>query len=82
MIGNVSYVCPGFHGFYGIPTEEGAYNHSASFTKFAGKPEAHDMTIVAAKGIAIAGWKILEDELVAQKVWKDFDDGPETKRRT
>lgn len=81
-IGNVSYVCPGFHGFYGIPTAEGAYNHTPGFTEFAGKPEAHGLTIVAAKGMAIAGWRILESETVAKKVWQDFDDDEETERHS
>jgi hypothetical protein len=30
--------------------------------------------------MAIAGWRILESELVAQKVWQDFDDDEETER--
>lgn len=27
-IGNASYVCPGFHASFGIPTPPGAYNHT------------------------------------------------------
>jgi hypothetical protein len=38
------------------------------------------LTIVAAKGMAIAGWRILESETVAKKVWQDFDDDEETER--
>lgn len=73
-LGNVSYVCPGFHGFFGIPTGEGEYNHSPGFTKAAGTPRAHELTITSAKGIAIAGWRILESDEVARAVRRDFEE--------
>ena len=79
--GNVSYVCPSFHGFFGIPTEEGAYNHTPGFTKFAGTQKAHDLTIVVAKAMAIAGWKVLENETAAAQVWQDFEEDEATRRR-
>ncbi|KAH8680746.1 hypothetical protein BX600DRAFT_519920 [Xylariales sp. PMI_506] len=81
-MGNVSYVCPGFHGFFGIPTAEGEGNHTAGFTKWAGTPVAHERTIVCSKGIAIAGWRILESEDVAKRVWEDFDKDDATEKRT
>ncbi|KAL4787102.1 hypothetical protein BJX76DRAFT_345779 [Aspergillus varians] len=80
-MGNVSYVCPGFHGYFGIPTEEGANNHTAGFTKWAGMPKAHDMAIKSAKGIAIVGWRILESEEISRAIWKNFAEDEATGRR-
>lgn len=72
--GNVSYICPSFHGIFGIPATEGAYNHTPGFTAAAGTDRAHDLAIVTAKGMAIAGWKILTDDTVAAAVRQDFED--------
>lgn len=61
--GNVSYVCPSFHGMFGIPSAEGAYNHTPGFTAAAGTDRAHDLGIVTAKGMAV-----LADDKVAAAV--------------
>lgn len=70
--GNVSYVVPSFHGGFAIPCPPGAFNHTKGFTACAGTDEAHDLCIATSKGMAAAGWTILTDEAVANKVWEDF----------
>ncbi|EGX89705.1 amidohydrolase [Cordyceps militaris CM01] len=70
--GNVSYVVPSFHGGFAIPCPPGAYNHTKGFTACAGTDEAHKLAIDAAKGMAMAGLAILNDEAVAAKIWEEF----------
>lgn len=70
--GNVSYIIPSFHGGFAIPCPPDAFNHTKGFTACAGTDEAHDLSIAAAKGMAVAGWTILSDEAVALKIWEDF----------
>jgi hypothetical protein len=72
--GNVSYITPAFHGGFAIPCPPGAYNHTAGFTAAAGAEEAHDLAVVASKGMAVAGWRVLSDEKVADDIWKDFEE--------
>lgn len=71
---NVTYACPGFHGGFAIPSEPGAFNHTPSFTNAAGTNKAHELAIITAKGMAIAGWTVLSDDDVAERVKKDFED--------
>jgi hypothetical protein len=78
-IGNVTYVCPGFHGGFAIPTAPGAYNHTPGFTAAAGSDEAHVAGIITAKGMAVAGWRVLTSDEVARKVREDFEE--DVKRR-
>lgn len=59
---------------FGIPSAGGAYNHTPGFTTAAGTDRAHDLGIVTAKGMAMAGWKILADDKVAAAVRQDFED--------
>lgn len=72
LIGNVTYECPGFHGWYGI--SDTAFNHTPQFTEAAATKEAHDITIVTAKAMAMAGWNILTDDEVAEGVKRDFEE--------
>lgn len=71
--GNVTYVCPGFHAYVGIPTEPGSGNHTPSFTASAGTDEAHKLCVEAAKGMAVVGWSVLSDDAVAARVKHDFE---------
>lgn len=57
----------------GIPAKTGAYNHTPGFTALAGTREAHVLCLESAKGMAIAGWKILADDKAAAQVWQDFE---------
>ncbi|ESZ90663.1 hypothetical protein SBOR_8943 [Sclerotinia borealis F-4128] len=71
-MGNVTHEVPGFHGWYGITST--ASNHTSEFTLAAATPESHNITIVTAKAMAIAGWNILTDDCVAENVRRDFED--------
>jgi hypothetical protein len=72
--GNVSYVCPSIHAYVGIITTPGASNHTPGFTAHAGTRDAHERCVVVAKGMAMAGWKVLVDDDAAAQVWKDFEE--------
>lgn len=39
-----------------------------------GAGDAHGLAIVASKGMAITGWKILSDEAILEKIRKDFEE--------
>ena len=52
--GNVSYVVPSFHGTFAIPCPPGALNHTPEFTACAGSDEAHELSLLVSKGMAIA----------------------------
>ena len=44
------------------------------FTACAGTDEAHRLTIVTGKGMAVAGWRILAEDVVASRVRRDFEE--------
>ncbi|EPE03902.1 metal-dependent amidase aminoacylase carboxypeptidase [Ophiostoma piceae UAMH 11346] len=71
--GNVTYECPGFHGGIGIEAPPGCGNHTPGFTASAGEEGAHELSLIAAKGLAITGWQILTDDAVAAAIRADFE---------
>ncbi|KAH8884208.1 hypothetical protein GQ53DRAFT_880711 [Thozetella sp. PMI_491] len=71
--GNVTYECPGFHAYVGIPSGPGCNNHTPGFTAAASTEEAHELCLSAAKGMAIAGWRILSDNETAAAVRREFE---------
>ncbi|KAE8340492.1 hypothetical protein BDV24DRAFT_151856 [Aspergillus arachidicola] len=73
-MGNVTYVCPGFHGGFAVPADPGAFNHTPSFTKAAGTSEAYELAINTAKGMAVVGWNVLSDDSLAERVRNDFEE--------
>ncbi|KAJ5832868.1 amidohydrolase [Penicillium riverlandense] len=73
-MGNVTYICPGFHGGFAIPADPGAFNHTPSFTGAAATSKAHELAIITAKGMAIAGWNVLSDDDVAGRIRKEFEE--------
>lgn len=64
---------PSFQGGFAISCPSGEYNHARGFTACAGTDEANNLPFAASKGMAIAGWTILTDEIIARKVWEDFN---------
>lgn len=58
---------------YGIPSGAGAGNHTAGFATAAGGVAAHRLTVAAAKGISIAGWRVLSDYDASCAVAKYFE---------
>ncbi|RAQ69969.1 hypothetical protein AFCA_012276 [Aspergillus flavus] len=73
-MGNVTYVCPGFHGGFAVPADPGAFNHTPSFTKAAGTSKAYELAINTAKGMAVVGWNVLSDDSLAERVRIDFEE--------
>ncbi|KZT55249.1 amidohydrolase [Calocera cornea HHB12733] len=73
--GNVSYALPALHPGYAIPTVENGGNHTRQFTAAAATAEAHEATLLAAKGIALAGLRVLLDKDFADQVMRDFKAG-------
>ncbi|KAB8263142.1 hypothetical protein BDV32DRAFT_146930 [Aspergillus pseudonomiae] len=71
-MGNVTYICPGFHGGFAVPAEPGAFNHTPSFTKAAGTNQAYELAINTAKGMAVVGWNVLSDDSLADSIRNDF----------
>jgi hypothetical protein len=61
------------HPLSGIPAPLGSVNHTAGFTEYAGKPEAHRIAMKVAKGLACMGAKFLTDDDFAKKVRKEFE---------
>jgi hypothetical protein len=63
---------------FGIPATDGASNHTPGFAAAAAAAaatdRAHDLALVTARGMAVAGWKILADDGVAAAVRRDFED--------
>jgi len=63
-MGNVSYVVPSIHPMFGITTEDG--NHTPGFTDGAGRPEAEDIMLKAAKAMALTALDVVaHPELLA-----------------
>ncbi|KZT55251.1 amidohydrolase [Calocera cornea HHB12733] len=73
--GNVSYAVPGLHPAFAIPTVQNGGNHTRLFADAAGTKEAHEATLFAAKGIALAGLRVLLDKEFADQVMQDFKAG-------
>src|SRR3569833_1602486 len=73
-MGDVCYECPGFHGAFGISTEDGQGNHTKGFAKAAGLDESFDAAVECGKGMAMVGWRMLDDDAFAAAVKKDWED--------
>ncbi|KUJ08497.1 uncharacterized protein LY89DRAFT_711559 [Mollisia scopiformis] len=69
--GNVSYVCPSFQGIFGIPSEN-AFPHTAGFAQGAGSIASFERCLLSAEGMAIAAYRFLMDDDLANEVKKNF----------
>lgn len=72
-MGNVCYECPGFHGVFGIETEDGAANHTKGFTKGAGTQKAFERALECGRAMAEVGWRVLADEEFAAEVRREWE---------
>ena len=68
--GNVSKVVPAIHPFFGIQTD--VANHTREFTEAAGKPEAHEMTLIQAKILACTALDVLCSEQAWAEIQSEF----------
>ncbi len=71
--GDVSCAVPALHPMFGIPTVPNGGNHTIEFTKAAATPEAHKLTLDAAKGIAVAAFKMVVDDEYAKAVTAEWE---------
>lgn len=72
-MGDVTYACPGFHGIFGIDTEEGVANHTKGFTAVAGTKDSLERAVACGKGMAQVGWKVLTDDIFAAEMKKEWE---------
>jgi len=72
-MGNITYVVPSLHVFFGIPCPEGVTGHHPSFTAASGTEEAFASAVRCGKGLALTGWDCLVDAEVMKSVKEDFE---------
>ncbi|OXV10205.1 hypothetical protein Egran_02035 [Elaphomyces granulatus] len=72
-MGNVSYVVPGLHQFFGIPSPDDVGGHHPAFAKAAGTSEAYESAVRAGKGMAMVAWDVLTDDGIMKAVIDDFE---------
>ncbi|KAK4700517.1 Xaa-Arg dipeptidase, partial [Phenoliferia sp. Uapishka_3] len=72
--GNVSYELPVLAPSYQIPCEIGSGNHTVGFTAASALPEAHRLTLEAAKGVSVTTWKFITDPRFAASIRKEYDE--------
>lgn len=71
-MGDVCYQCPGFHGAFGIDTPVGQGNHTKGFAAAAGTDESFERAVECGKGMALVGWRVLDDDAFADEVMRDW----------
>lgn len=72
--GNVTYQLPSLHPVFSIPTEPNGQNHTPAFTAAAAAPEAHAAALVVMKGLAMAGFRVLDDAEFADRVQRAWEE--------
>lgn len=68
-IGNVSIRIPAIHDYLSITDDSSIEAHSTEFARAAAAPEADRVCILGAKGLAMTGLDILEDETLRAESW-------------
>lgn len=71
-MGNVSHLVPAIHPYFAIPTYEDT--HTKAFADTAGRLEAQEPTITAAKALAMTCLSLMRSNEVLQSVKKQFKD--------
>ncbi|KAI6038611.1 hypothetical protein EDC04DRAFT_2569507 [Pisolithus marmoratus] len=66
--GNVSYLMPGLHPGFSIPTVPNGGNHTPAFTEAASTIEAHEACLDVSKALAAVGMRVLTDETFLSNV--------------
>src|SRR5690606_24840915 len=70
-MGNVSYVVPSIHPFFGIPAQGG--NHTPAFTEGAATDDAHEAALTAATLLAMTGLDLYTDPELLEKAKNEFE---------
>ncbi|KIK94451.1 hypothetical protein PAXRUDRAFT_827994 [Paxillus rubicundulus Ve08.2h10] len=77
--GNISYLMPGLHPSFSIPTLSGGGNHTQAFTDAAATDAAHEACYNISKALAHVGMKVLTDEAFLAKVKLAFQEWKKTR---
>ncbi|KAF9224770.1 hypothetical protein BS17DRAFT_48559 [Gyrodon lividus] len=72
--GNISYLMPGLHPGFSIPTLPGGGNHTRAFTDAAATDAAHEACYNISKALAHVGMRALTDEAFLTKVKFAFEE--------
>lgn len=64
----MTYEIPSIHPSFAIPTKPEGGNHTIGFTEAARTEEAHEATLRVAKGLALVGFRVINDEKFFYKV--------------
>ncbi|KAG9307957.1 hypothetical protein JVU11DRAFT_12763 [Chiua virens] len=72
--GNVSYLMPGLHPGFSIPTVPGGGNHTREFTCAAATDVAHETCYNVSKALAHVGMRVLTDEVFLARVKAAFEE--------
>lgn len=70
--GNISYLMPGLHPGFSIPTVPGGGNHTPAFTDSARSQAAHDACLAVSKALAHVGMRVITDGGFLQQVKDAF----------
>ncbi|KAI6020159.1 hypothetical protein PISMIDRAFT_204265 [Pisolithus microcarpus 441] len=72
--GNVSYLMPGLHPGFSIPSVPNGGNHTPAFTEAASTIEAHEACLDVSKALAAVGMRALTDRSFLSKVKLAFEE--------
>ncbi|KAI5994146.1 hypothetical protein EDD15DRAFT_2509753 [Pisolithus albus] len=72
--GNVSYLMPGLHPGFSIPSVPNGGNHTPAFTEAASTIEAHEACLDVSKALAAVGMRTLTDGSFLSKVKLAFEE--------
>ncbi|EGN96673.1 hypothetical protein SERLA73DRAFT_184799 [Serpula lacrymans var. lacrymans S7.3] len=71
--GNVTYELPSIHPIFAIPTQPHGGNHSPAFAESARSTEAHKACMAISKGLALTGFRVINDDDFFRKVRDAFE---------
>ncbi|KAI6160706.1 hypothetical protein EDD17DRAFT_759702 [Pisolithus thermaeus] len=72
--GNISYLMPGLHPGFSIPSVPNGGNHTPAFTEAASTMEAHEACLDVSKALAAVGMRVLIDKTFLSKVKLAFEE--------
>lgn len=73
-IGNVSIKMPAIHDYLSIVDDPKVQAHSADYTVASGTPEAFEVCVKGAKGLAMTGYDILSSEEFQKEILKSHEE--------
>jgi len=71
--GNISYLMPGLHPKFSIPTVPGGGNHTKEFAEAAASDVAHEACYTVSKALAHVGMRVITDAEFMEKVRDAFE---------